>query len=849
MTKNTKKTNTPRSAKAGGTFISFPELCARAYPVLLQVLEHWYPDGYLDGNEFKIGDAEGNAGKNGRGSLGFNLLKGVGQEFGDGPEYKGDIIALNQARLMVALGHEVEMKDAAADLEKLLDKWRTKLPDLNARAEVVTYHPVVPVEKEQELDWDWFLNQKWVKAIIPVPRERIRKWDYRDAAGMLMQCVIRWDDNGRKQIRPLTLDGETWSWKFRHIPDGRPLYGLDRLAARPDAPVLVTEGEKAADAGAALFNDHVVISWCGGANSVDKADWKSLAGRDVVLWPDNDEAGLNAMEGAATHLREVGAKSIRLVQVPDGLAEGWDLADVVPESVELAALLAGAYELPLAESESTNVIQFPGSQPAGKDEDSDSASAKKNKKERNKEQAAKLSTRLKEFNEKYFVSREGGKTAVFSIEPDVIFKQDRTRLVVSGFTDIRQLYSNERYMVGKGERARLHGIGDIWLNTWAKRRTHLGGIIFDPSQKPGALPSEHYNLWQGLCIEAKSTGSWQLFQDHILENICRGDKTNFEYLMNWQARMYQFPGEPGQVAVVLGGKQGVGKSFYAANIGYPFHQHFLHISNQAHLAGKFNAHQRDIIVLFADESFWAGDKQGLGVLNRLITEHTLLIEAKGKDAVSYPNLVHLIMASNADWIVPAAWDARRFFVLDVGAEHRSDRAYFEAIKKELNAGGYSRMVYDLMARDIKNFDVTAFPQTEALRRQKTQSMKTKDAWWLDKLEQGWLIAPSENRTAETGDWVQKQVEVETQTLYEDYHKMTVQARDYPMDQSRFGEFLKDVLEEPNGDRIHPHKKRDRAARKVLYRFPVLGTCRETFDRYTGTPWAWPKPEDDVKEAM
>jgi hypothetical protein len=36
-----------------------------------------------------------------------------------------------------------------------------------------------------------------------------------------------------------------------HWPDARPLYNLDKLAAHPDAPVIVTEGEKAAGRGCA----------------------------------------------------------------------------------------------------------------------------------------------------------------------------------------------------------------------------------------------------------------------------------------------------------------------------------------------------------------------------------------------------------------------------------------------------------------------------------------------------------------------------------------------------------------------------------------------------------------------
>jgi len=59
----------------------------------------------------------------------------------------------------------------------------------------------------------------------------------------------------------------------------------------PDAPVLVTEGEKAADAAQNLFPDYVTTTSPGGCKAVHKADYSSLKDRDIVLCPDFDEPG------------------------------------------------------------------------------------------------------------------------------------------------------------------------------------------------------------------------------------------------------------------------------------------------------------------------------------------------------------------------------------------------------------------------------------------------------------------------------------------------------------------------------------------------------------------------------
>jgi hypothetical protein len=109
------------------------------------------------------------------------------------------------------------------------------------------------------------------------------------------------DGSISKEVRPLTYGRRVWvgkggkthdktGWHCKQPPKPLPLYGLDRLAARPDAPVLLVEGEKTADAGDSLFPDYVAIT-SGGSTSAASADWSPLSGRDVTIWPDNDEPG------------------------------------------------------------------------------------------------------------------------------------------------------------------------------------------------------------------------------------------------------------------------------------------------------------------------------------------------------------------------------------------------------------------------------------------------------------------------------------------------------------------------------------------------------------------------------
>lgn len=171
-------------------------------------------------------------------------------------------------------------------------------------------------------------------------------WAYRDAAGAVLGYVVRLDRpaNGveaAKEYCPITYcEGPNGRRRFfpKGFPEPRPLFGLQQLAARPDAPVLVFEGEKLVRAtiDAKLFPDHVCITSPNGSKSARKADWSPVRGRHVVVFPDNDAPGDAYAADVVEMAYAEGAESVRLVTVPDGLPQKWDIADDLPEGVAWA---------------------------------------------------------------------------------------------------------------------------------------------------------------------------------------------------------------------------------------------------------------------------------------------------------------------------------------------------------------------------------------------------------------------------------------------------------------------------------------------------------------------------------
>lgn len=136
---------------------------------------------------------------------------------------------------------------------------------------------------------------------------------------------------GKLFVHRTWLDGR-WHYPSRRDdftsewPAPRPLYRLPELTANPDATVVIAEGEKSADAGATLLPSHVVIAWCGGVAGINHTDWSPLAGRTVILWPDNDEPGRNAMAKLGPRLLALGC-TVLIFNPPPGCPPKFDLAD------------------------------------------------------------------------------------------------------------------------------------------------------------------------------------------------------------------------------------------------------------------------------------------------------------------------------------------------------------------------------------------------------------------------------------------------------------------------------------------------------------------------------------------
>jgi Mesyanzhinovviridae DNA primase len=470
---------------------------------------------------------------------------------------------------------------------------------------------------------------------------------------------------------------------------------------------------------------------------------------------------------------EVPVAPIAMKSLPSELQDEIERPAVGDRSKALFAVIARMLEKGLDDRTIENIIRAHpngiGEKYADRD-DLDRDIARVREKTATPSQDDKITSLVSEMNREYAAVDDNGKTVVVCRREDTELK--RKYVVKASYPAFRDFHLNARTMVTDAASGQVKWLAnaDIWL-TNPQRQTYKGGLRFLPGVQDGR--SDVYNLWTGWGVDPQA-GDWSKMKAHIKDILCSGIPEYFDYVMNWLARAVQKPSEAGEVALVLRGARGTGKGIFARAVGGLFGQHYLHLSHARHLTGNFNAHLRDACLVFADEAFYAGDKQHEGQLKRLVTEPTLMIEAKYANAVSVRNCLHLIVASNDDWVVPAGTDERRFLVLDVSSARQKDYEYFGSLEKELEDGGEAALLHELLHLDLSGFNVRDVPQTSGLLDQKLRSLRGFEAWWYEILADGGCpgilideVVAGEMFAGEQFDWVEP-IRVDRDALYNHY---------------------------------------------------------------------------------
>jgi hypothetical protein len=305
--------------------------------------------------------------------------------------------------------------------------------------------------------------------------------------------------------------------------------------------------------------------------------------------------------------------------------------------------------------------------------------------------------------------------------------------------DIKRIYHRHKVPTDRG----LKSYADWWLDH--PQGKQYDQVVYEPRPRragidrgePEVLEGNVLNLWRGFAIEPKA-GDCSLMRWHIDDVLANEDEDSAEYIMNWLAWAVQNPGKVAEAAIVFQGGEGAGKGTLSNAMVKIFGPHALPISNPDLLFGGFSGHLHTCSFLALEEAFWAGNHKAEGVLKNLITDPLITIHPKFCQAFQARNCLHIMMTSNADWIVPASHDARRYAVFKVSDRRRDDAKYFNELNAQLDGGGLAAMLHDLLEWPLGERHPKMICETAALTDQKMESLRGLDAWVESMLQEGVL---------------------------------------------------------------------------------------------------------------
>ena len=158
--------------------------------------------------------------------------------------------------------------------------------------------------------------QRLAKTVIAKGFQQEALHTYCDPEGQALYWRIRLKHphTHAKWIRPMRQnEQQQFMMGEPDFPHKKPLYGLSAILQNPQAVVWIVEGEWCADH---LIQRGLIATTSGSAESAATADWMPLKNRSIVVWPDNDKAGIRYAQFVTAQLKDLNC-SIQWVCVDD----------------------------------------------------------------------------------------------------------------------------------------------------------------------------------------------------------------------------------------------------------------------------------------------------------------------------------------------------------------------------------------------------------------------------------------------------------------------------------------------------------------------------------------------------
>ena len=279
------------------------------------VIYQWLPDGKKKGKEW-VATNPTRADKH-PGSFLVNIYTGRWSDFATGD--KGDLIEL------YCYLNKIEKGEAIKELSTRYGLTTINYQNNNGSENRKKIHTSIEKAVDAVL---WYQTEK-----LERDAKLTSKWNYNDRDGntILFVCRIDFGTNGSKKKEFVPISKIKGGWQIGDSQmEKLPLYHLDKIS-RSQSPVVFCEGEKAANAAAIIFPEYIPTTTAHGAQSPTRTDFTPLRGREVLIWRDNDDAGLKYQQEVICLCQEFGVKGIEILDLPKSIPQKWDAADAISD--------------------------------------------------------------------------------------------------------------------------------------------------------------------------------------------------------------------------------------------------------------------------------------------------------------------------------------------------------------------------------------------------------------------------------------------------------------------------------------------------------------------------------------
>lgn len=272
----------------------------------------------------------------------------------------------------------------------------------------------------------------------------------------------------------------------------------------------------------------------------------------------------------------------------------------------------------------------------------------------------------------------------------------------------------------------------VWITRGAY---YLDQVGFDPA---GTDATVSLNTWQGWPLKPSAEASCDKFLD-LIRYLCGEDNGDevFWWLLRWMAYPLQHPGAKMSSAIIMHGPQGTGKSTVFQTYAKIFGD-YATVLNQRGLEDKFNSDWSESkLFILAEEvvtrqEIWHIKNE----LKELVTGEWIRINPKNIAAYRQRNHINLAFLSNEGQPLPLENDDRRHLVIWTPGER--ERAYYDAINRELDNGGIEAFYHHLLNLDLEGFHPKQRPPMTEAKAELIQVSKPSEQRFIDQLVEGEL---------------------------------------------------------------------------------------------------------------